>query len=385
MVRLNWKFLLLITGFVSLLSCAPLVATVPTVPRAPEKESIASTPVKAPWQTEWEKTLAIARKESTLVIYTSIGGDARVDLVKAFKEDFDIEVEWTVARAEAITQKLLTEHRNGLRLADIYMGGSTTISNTVKPGGLLEPVEPALILPEVLDPKIWPDGKLPFFDRERKGLAMARVATPQLSLNTNLVKEGEIKSLLDLLEPKWKGRLLMNDPTTTGAGLKWFSVTTEKLGPDFMRQLAKQEPLILRDERQQIEWLALGKYPVLIAPKSDSMSEFIKAGAPIKRVTPKEGGHIGAGAAYLTRLANPAHPNLQKIFINWILTKKPQTLLSQARLSPSSRLDVTTEGLDPARVPEPGVVYFNGDAEDFVLKEPIFQKLALEIFGPLMK
>lgn len=385
MVRLNWKFLLLITGFLSLLACAPRVTTNPTAPQVSrqEGETIAST--RAPWQGEWERTLAMARKESTLVIYTSIGGDARVELIKAFKEDFGIDVEWTVARAEAITQKLLTERRNGLSLADIYMGGSTTISNTVKPGGILEPVEPALILPEVLDPKVWPGGKIPFYDRERKGLAMARVATPQLSMNTNLVKEGEIKSLLDLLEPRWKGKLLMNDPTTTGAGLKWFSVTLEKLGPDYMRQLAKQEPVILRDERQQIEWLAMGKYPVLIAPKSDAMSEFIKAGAPIKRVTPKEGGHIGAGAAYLTKLSNPAHPYLQKVFINWMLTKKPQTLLSQARLSPSSRLDVTTEGLDPARVPEPGMVYFNGDAEDFVLREPEFQKLAQEIFSPLMK
>lgn len=383
MFRFNFIFFLL--ALFILVSCTPQPAKSPQSPTTTGQEKVTAPAAKATWQQEWEKSLAIAKKESTLVIYTSIGGDARVALIKAFKEDFGIDVEWTVARAEAITQKLLTERRNGLNLADIYMGGSTTISNTVKPAGILEPVEPALILPEVLDPKIWPDGKIPFFDRERKGLAMARVATPQLSLNTSLVKENEIKSLKDLLEPRWKGKILMNDPTATGAGLKWFAVTVEKLGPDYMRQLVKQEPLILRDERQQVEWLALGKYAVLLAPKSDSIAEFVKAGAPITRSTPLEGGHIGAGAAYLTRLSNPAHPNLQKVFINWMLTKKPQTLLSQARLSPSSRLDVSTEGLDPARVPVPGVQYFNGDAEDFVTREPEFQKLAQEIFGPLMK
>lgn len=383
MFRQMWKLIFLVSGLLLLFACTPRAAPVPAVPQSPAREEAAQ--VKAPWQEQWDKLLSSAKKENSLVIYTSIGGDARVMLIKAFKEDFGIDMEWTVARAEAITQKLLTERRNGLSLADIYMGGSTTISNTVKPAGILEQVEPVLILPEVLDPKVWPDGKIPFFDRERKGLAMARVATPQLSINTNLVKPGDLKSLKDLLEPKWKGKLLMNDPTATGAGLKWFGVTLEKLGADYMRQLARQEPVILRDERQQVEWLAMGKYSVLIAPKSDSIAEFVNAGAPISRSTPVEGGHIGAGAAYLTRLSNPAHPNTQKVFINWMLTKKPQTLLSKARLSPSSRLDVPTEGLDPARVPEPGMTYFNGDAEDFVTREPEFQKLSQEIFGPLMK
>lgn len=384
MFKLKWQFLFLVTGLLLLLfACAPKVTQAPDIPQTPVKEESATA--KAEWQQQWDKLVSSAKKEGHLVIYTSIGGDARTMLIQAFKDDFGIDADWTVARAEAITEKLLTERRNGLSLADIYIGGSTTTSNMIKPAGILEPVEPVLILPEVLDPKVWPDGKLPFYDRERKGLAMARVATPQLSINTNMVKTGELKSLRDLLDPKWKGKLLMNDPTAAGAGLKWFAVTTEKLGADYMIQLARQEPLILRDERQQIEWLAMGKYPILIAPKSDSIAEFVNAGAPISRSTPVEGGHIGAGAAYLTRLSNPAHPNAQKVFINWMLTKKPQTLLSKARLSPSSRLDVPTEGLDPARVPEPGVTYFNGDAEDFVLKEPEFRKLAQEIFGSLLK
>lgn len=384
MAKLIWGTLLSVSGLLLLFACSPGVKTTPPSPQTQEREAALAAST-ASWQEQWEKTVAMAKKENSLVIYTSVGGETRVVLIRAFKEDFGMDIEWTVARAEAITRKLLTEHRNGLSLADIYMGGSTTITNTVKPSGILEPVEPLLILPDVLDPRVWPDGKIPFFDRERKGLAMARVATPQLSINTNLVKPGELKSLKDLLDPKWKGKLLMNDPTTTGAGLKWFSVTVEKLGTDYMRQLARQDPVILRDERQQVEWLAMGKYPVLIAPKSDSIAEFVKAGAPIARSTPVEGGHIGAGAAYLTRLGKPAHPSAQKVFINWILTKKPQTLFSQTRLSPSSRLDVPIEGLDPARIPEPGATYFNGDAEDFVLREPEFQKMSQEIFGPLLK
>lgn len=47
----------------------------------------------------------------------------------------------------------------------------------------------------------------------------------------------------------------------------------------------------------------------------------------------------------------------------------------------TARADVTTEGLDPARIPEPGVEYFNGDDEDFVLREPEFSKAAQQIFG----
>ncbi len=377
----KYNFVILLIVVLLIISCAPKErSAIPSSNFGPPSATSKAEPAG-----EWEKILSGAKKEGKVVVYTAIGGETRDVLIKAFSDKYGMDVEWVTARADALTQKLLTENKVGIHLADLYMGGSTTIANVVKPADLLAPVEPSLVLPEVLDPKVWPDGKVPFFDKERIGLAMSRWTITQLAVNTNLVNSGEIKSLRDLLEPKWKSKIIFNDPTTLGAGLKWYGVTVEKLGLDYMRKLASQEPVILRDERLQVEWLARGRYPILIAPKSDVIVDFTKAGAPIKRITPAEGGFTSAGAAHLTRLKDPAHPFAQKLFINWILTRDAQTLFSRARQSPSSRMDVTTEGLEPSLIPEPGIEYFNGDAEDFVRKEPQFREQAIEIFQQLVK
>lgn len=382
----------LLLGVLLLVACAPKGAATPA-PAAPAPQpeerkvvpQVAAT-AKAAWEAEWEKVLEAGKKEGRVVVYGTFGAETRARLVRGFKDRYGMSLEVITAKGAEVSEKLFAERRAGLYLADLYIGGSTTIVTQIKPAGVLDPLEPALILPEVLDPKAWWRGNLDWVDRDRLILAFLGYPSAPLGINTDHVKPAEMKSYRDLLNPKWKGKISMNDPTVAGTGAKLVGVIGMQItGLDFMRELVKQEPFILRDQRLQVDWLARGKYPIAIQPKTDVMGEARRAGAPITDLTPEEGTYMSSGSGCMALINRAPHPNAAKVFINWLLSKEGQTIFTQAQMAQSGRVDVTTEHLDPVEVRVPGKKYFEAYSEDFTKLQPEHMKIAAEIFGPLMK
>ncbi len=231
--------------------------------KSPGKAPAAALPPNATENT-WEKTVAEGKKEGKVMVYTIIGAATRQALSTAFEKKYGIPVEfWSGARGAEITQKLLTERNAGLYLADAVISGTTDLIPDLKPKGLLQPLDSALILPEVVDPKVWRSGQLPFLDKQHNAIGMLVQYLRHLIRNTEMVREGEITSYKDLLKPEWKGKVVLRDPTTTGNGNTWVTLLAMKvwgLEPtkEYLRQLAQTNPAILRDSRLQVEWVARG-------------------------------------------------------------------------------------------------------------------------------
>ncbi|HKZ51524.1 MAG TPA: extracellular solute-binding protein, partial [Dehalococcoidia bacterium] len=225
------------------------------------------------------------------------------------------------------------------------------------PLGAIEPIEPALILPEVKDGKNWLGGKLEFADREHLSLVMLSYSQSNVFVNTTMAKPEEFKSYKDLLDPKWKGKILLHDPRITGPGNAVFTFFYQhkELGPDYIRNLAKQNLMVLRDTGQELEWLGQGKYPICIACSTETAATMVKQGVPIATINPaqlKEGGYLSAGAGAVAMLNKAPHPNAAKVYVNWLLTQETQTALARAAKYASRRLDVPNqEWLEPWQLP----------------------------------
>ncbi len=149
-----------------------------------------------------------------------------------------------MGRSAEVTPKLVRERSAGLYLADVIGAGATSMILETKPTGILAPLEPMLVLPEVMDPKVWSGGQL-FIDKGKFIKPMSADFSRSVARNTDLVKEGEIKSLLDLLDPKWKGKIVLSDPTAGGggAGNSWLTLMVTVWGlektKDYLRQFVK--------------------------------------------------------------------------------------------------------------------------------------------------
>ncbi len=381
-----WKIMALLY-LALLVSCAPGANKAPAEPLPDSRSDSqkAQAVSKAPWEEEWQNILTRAKKEGKVVIYSSTGSETRTGLVSAFHDKYGLTVDYITGKGVDVIEKLMAERKAGIYTGDLYIGGNTPMLEMLKPAGALDMVEPGLVLPETKDGKNWLDGSLYFVDKDRYVLQFAAYPMPIFGINTQLIKPDEIASYKDLLSPRLKGKIVMNDPTRAGLGAKWFQAESRRMGLDFMRALAKQEPVIITDQRIQIEWLAHGKYPLLIGPKSDVFAEFYKAGAPLRVIDPKEGGILTSGSGNVSFLSKQAHPYAARLFMNWLLSREGQVAFSKATLVHSGRVDVPVDFLPEGKARDPSVKYFNVEVEDILHSSLDDYKAAKEIFGSLMK
>jgi iron(III) transport system substrate-binding protein len=343
------------------------------------------TSVVAYGQSEpWNSVLSKAKEEGEVSLVTAWGPEPRAAVIRAFKERYGIDAKVLSAGASQSGARILAERRANLFNVDVAVQGANFGVNIMKPAGAFDPAEPALILDEVKNPKAWFGAAFPWFDRDHTMIPFFARLDTNLAVNTDMVKSGEIKSYGDLLKPQWKGKILLTDPTIIGSGSGWFRENGRALGMDFMRALVKQQPVILKNGRQLVEWLARGKYPVLIAGHGESLAHFIKEGAPIAIVEAKDSRTLGPSSGIVSLVNRAPHENAAKVFLNWILTKEGQTIMTNTIGLPSRRVDVSTAHLLQATVPKQGETYIEY-SEQSTKEAKEAEKRAREIFGSLLK
>ncbi|MBI4330792.1 MAG: extracellular solute-binding protein [Chloroflexi bacterium] len=376
-----WVVISLLAALVS--ACAP---GAPAPPPSPEvKAPSPGVGVKPAWQEKWETTVAAAKKEGKVTLYSVWGAEVTNPLRQAFLDRFGIELEFgSVGRGPALLPRVQTENRAGLFIADAFGSGASTLVTSLKPAGILGPVEPLLILPEVTDAGAW-SGGFPFVDRDRYVVGYSAGIDRALLYNTTLIKEGEITSFKDLLKPQYKGKIAMGDPTISGSAnsvlshLAYNAWTPEEAGRWLRQILKQQEAVISRDDRLVTEWVARGKYAIAIGPRNPAVVELTRAGAPIKLAEQTEGHRVTASGGCIAAPARSSHPNAQAVFVNWLLSKEGQTVFAKGYGYPSRRLDVPAEGIvDPTLIIKPGDKLFY-DTEERIIQTSQLQELAKKI------
>lgn len=378
-------------GLLMVASLFAVSCTAASEKAAPDlKAPVAKGPaVKGGWEGEWESTLAAARKEGNLVVYSTTAGDVLRQIFPAFQQKYGIQVDFIVGRGVELVRKMQAERTASLYLPDVVMSGGTTILVNMKPLGLVESMSGAFILPEVSDKAAWVRGDIPFLDQKQYAIGMLAVLQRYMLRNTSQVKENELKSYADLLDPKWKSKLVLNDPTTSGAGNAFFNhlsydIWGQERTLDFMRQLVRQEVAITRDTEQQVEWVARGKHAVAIAPMQERVAYFIEAGAPLALIKAQEGGKIGPGIGGLALASKRPHPSAARLFVNWLLSKEGHALVVRYYKYPGTRVDAPKTGIPAIFFPDPGEkVYF--DTEEEILGREKSMQRSTEIFRPLMR
>jgi iron(III) transport system substrate-binding protein len=317
------------------------------------------------WKSTWEETVQAAKKEGRVVVYTFPGQELVFqEFQKKFPEIRFIEV--SVRGSERI-QRILAERRAGKYLADLLIGGVGPIYVGLYKTHSLDPLKPGLILPEVVDESKWWSGKHIYGDDERRHiLGFSGSPLYYFHYNTKLIDPKDFKSYWDFLNPKWKGKIVMAEPLTAGTvEILQFLYHHPSLGPKFVRALlTEMEPLITRDVRQFLDWLATGKVALAFMQNANRVDlwEAKQQGLPVDTFDFgkfKEGILVGSGGGNIAMLNRAPHPNAAKVFVNWLLSREGQIAYQRlARGSLNSyRIDIPKDEVPPyVRLPE-GVGY----------------------------
>ena len=362
--------------------------------------STSSAQSKPDWQQRWEKTLAAAKKEKRVVVWGPPGEPIREAMTSGFKKAFpDIVIEYSGARGGEQATRIKAERDGSVYSVDVMLSGTTTGMTQMKPMNALDPVEPMLMLPEVTELKNWRGKKLEFADDStRLDLVFATMLKTPLVYNPKLVKPEEVDKLSDLLDPKWKGKFVLNDPLPSGSGNVTFRWIWRLMGPekakDYYRKLRANAALADRDQRRQIEWVAYGKYAFLLAPSDGTLGQLLGRGLKLG-ILPEfkdYGTYVTASFGSAMLLNHTPHPNAAAVFLNWVLGKEGQIAWSKALDHVSRRVDVPTDHLPPYIVPPKDAKFFSGSpkpgdrywlsyTEENVHRSADETKILKELFG----
>jgi iron(III) transport system substrate-binding protein len=341
-------------------------------------------------QVQWEEILEAAKKEGQVTAYIS-GYDAV--LPDFAREHPEIKINAVTGRGNQLGPRLLAERRAEKYIADVVSSGTNPNYQQFYIAKALDPIRPALVLPEVTDPTKWYLKKHQYSDPEGQYVFnyVGSATYGSVSYNTKLVDAKEFKSYWDLLNPKWKGKIAARDirEAGPGAGNTRFFYYQSELGPAFIKRLfGEMDVALFRDFRQGPDWLATGKYAICFFCDVDLLK---RQGLPVETFGPKvfkEGGGLVQQFGTLALVNRAPHPNAAKVFINWLLSRSGQMSVQKRTASGESPADSLRIDIPKDEVPYEnrrldGIKYLDTGKPEWIEMKPIIDVVneALRVAG----
>jgi iron(III) transport system substrate-binding protein len=265
-----------------------------------------------------------ARAEGTLHFYT-VPPDASVRrVVEGFTKRFGVQATWTRFGTAALQNRFGAEVSAGNPLADlILLSNSPWFGDAVQKQWILGPG--AAGIPG------WPVNKVPPL-YPKKFLTNSRTAVVQLQpsgimYNKNQVSEAEApKTWEDLLDPKWRGRIILTDPTSSPAFVDlWWAVSRRNGGMSYVERLREQAKRLYPGVAPLTQALASGEAAIAVPGVPSILQPLADRGAPIAMNMP---GVTTGPEAVIGITRDARHPNAARLFAYWLLTPGGQAALN---------------------------------------------------------
>jgi iron(III) transport system substrate-binding protein len=259
---------------------------------------------------------------------------------------------------------------------DVWIGGYPTAQVYLIPNKAVAPFTDFLVDPQVKDQSLWFQGKHHYADIEGRYVFIWGAAPSyNVSINTKMVKPDEIKSYADLLNPKWKGKIVSYSPAEQGTTNSTTSMyLNPRIGEQWFRRWATEiKPTLVSDARQGAEWVAMGRFPIGMFGMSTQAEALENQGFPIRATLPNpmaEGEVLSSSAANMWVLDKAPNPNAAKLFVNWALSQEGQSLFIKAgEKIDSLRTDVDNKVIDEQYRIDPKANYIVAFADALTPKQ----------------
>ncbi len=254
----------------------------------------------------WEPIIEAARKEGSVVLSTGLESRVVRTIQQNFTKKYGVQVNALVGRPSEVRERIRVAQIAKRQQVDVVFGSEALTNIRYNEDKTVADVPGPLKA-----------------DLDRTTLKSKVQFVPQITItyglmiNTSQVKPGEEpKGFYDLLEPKWKGRILIDDPRTNGPGHIYF-IGTKPFGDEkhleFHKRMAAQNPAFVVGTQDAARKVVTGEFPVLVAFTLPDITQF--PGLPVKPIVPVEGcPYILYGCSIV---ADAPHPNAAMLFTHY--------------------------------------------------------------------
>jgi iron(III) transport system substrate-binding protein len=260
-----------------------------------------------------------AKKEGRLVWYTSMAIDTSKPLLDAFQKEYPfIKAELVRAGEEQLMNRILGETRAGRWLFDAV---STSAMSVL--------VDKRMITPYLAPER---DAFLSEFKDPQGHYIGIFVNNLVLGFNTRMLAAKDApKNYPDLLDPKWKDKMLMDS-----TDYDWFGTLATLWGKEktgqYMKRLAQQNPLWRRGHGLTAQLLGAGEVPLAWA-YNFRIERMKNEGAPVDWIETFDPIVVTVSGMGLS--AKATHPNAAKLLIDFATSKKGQQMVRGMRRIPA--------------------------------------------------
>ena len=269
---------------------------------------------KLPPDQRQKQLIEKAKAEGEVAFYSSLQAQQIDPFIRVFQKRYPF-VRVNPYRVSGNRQviKIQTEMNAGNHLFDVTNGSAEQAAAIKKIGAI--------------DPYFSPQRD--FYNapnKDKDGYFTSLYVIPMvLGYNTNLVKRGDApKSYEDLLHPKWKSNMFLDDEA-----YEWFAVLLKHMGREkglqYMRNLAKQDLRMVRGRTAQSQLLSAGERPLALVLSGHTVLDLKARGAPVEHVILDP---YFAQANKLMMSRHAPHPHAAALFIDWSLSEEGQSMIT---------------------------------------------------------
>jgi iron(III) transport system substrate-binding protein len=291
-----------------------------------------------------------AKKEGKVVWYTAIDLAVAEKIAETFKTKYSgIEVRVERTGAERVFQRIGQEYASGVHAVDVVNSSDASHLLTWKRQGLLLPYVPEDVAKHYKPEHRDADGTYAGF----------RATLSPIAYNTKQMKaEDAPTSFRDLLDPKWKGKIVKAHPGYSGTILTATFEMVRDIGWDFYENLAKQNIMQVQSATDPPKKLSLGERSVMADGTEYNVFLLKDAGQPVDTIYPTEGTPFVIGPNGIFKAA--PNPNAAKLFQNYCFTPEAQAIIIEVGGLRSLHQEVKEK---PGRKPLADIKLMKEDAE----------------------
>src|ERR1700722_4489855 len=261
--------------------------------------------------------IAAATKEGQVIHYTSTDLPVAEKLAKAFEAKYPgIAVRVERTGAERVFQRIGQEYASKIHAVDVVNSSDAAHFIVWKRDGILAPYVPEDVA------KFYPPEH-----RDVDGqFASGRVWPSIIAYNTSLVKaEDAPKSFADLLEPRWKGKIVKGHPGYSGTIMTATYQMQRDLGWTWFEQLAKQNVMQVQSSADPPKKLDLGERAIMADGNEYNILQMKETGRPVEPVYASEGSPLIIGPNGIFK--NSPNPNAAQLFQSFSFSPEAQQLI----------------------------------------------------------